>query len=98
MSHSALVWAATNTSAHVQATSTGTSDVQTITVPANAKGCFICVETNAARVTFDGEAPGSTVGLVFPAGVAPVFVPMASTIKFVSTAAANSVVDVLWIS
>lgn len=97
MSHSALVYAATTSSPHAQQTPSSTSDTKTFTPPALAKACMICVETNGARLTFDGTAPSSSNGLVFPAGVAPIFVPMASTIKAVSTVAGNAVVNVLWI-
>lgn len=83
---------------HVQKTSTGTADTQTATAPAFAVGCLLTVETTAARVTFDGSTPTSTNGLVIPAGTTPIFIPLGRTIKIRSTAAANSVVNVLWLA
>jgi len=81
-----------------QATSTGTSDVKTLTPPAHASSVLITVETTAARVTFDGSAPASGNGIVIPAGALPLLLPVGAgaTIKVASTAGANSVVDVAW--
>ncbi len=86
------------TAPHAQATSTGTANVQTLTVPAGANAVLISVETTNARVTSDGTTPSATNGLVYQKDASPVFVPLAETIKFVSTAAANSVLNALWIS
>jgi hypothetical protein len=83
--------------APIQATSTGTANVATITLPGNAIGFVISIETNAARVTFDGSTPGATSTL-FPVTSVPyqfTFQPAAGqSIKFASNIAANSVVTV----
>lgn len=83
---------------HDSATSTGTANVQTITAPASANACMVSAETNGARLTFDGGTPDATNGLMIAAGGAPLFIPLGRDIKFVSQAAANSVVHVLWLS
>ena len=82
-----------------QATSTGTGDVHTLTIPARCSAALITVETTAARVTLDGSAPGAGNGLVFPIALSPVLVPIGpgTTIKFASSAAGNSIVDVAYL-
>lgn len=83
---------------HAQATSTSTSDVQTVSAPtADGKGCYVTVSTNGCYMRFDGGTPSSTAGLAFPKDGTPVFFPTASSIKFVSQAAGNSVVNVFWV-
>lgn len=84
--------------AHLTAVSTGTSDVQSITVPAHANKMVVTVKTTAARVTFDGTtpAPGTPVGLCLPPGVYVFdFVPKGTTsaaavIKHAADSAATS--------
>ena len=43
---------------HDRASSSGTTDVQTVSPPAGASGVLIAVETTSARVTFDGSKIG----------------------------------------
>jgi hypothetical protein len=83
-----------------QATSTGTADVKTLAGPPTASCCYVNVSTTDARVTLDGSTPSATNGLIFKTGLAPIRLDIGSTtaIKFVSTAAANSVVDVAWLN
>lgn len=81
---------------HATATSTGTSNQQTLTPPSGAKGFFYTLQTNGAYVTFDGSVPSSSNGLHFMAGSAPVFIPMGKTLNFVSDAAGNAVLSVMW--
>lgn len=84
--------------AHDTATSTGTANKQTLVKPAGATGMFLSATTTNARCTFSGEDPvASSLGLVIVAGGAPVYFPFASDIEFVSEAAANSVLSVLWL-
>lgn len=80
-------------------TSTGVADPKTIPVPAGAAAAYITVETTAARVTFDGETPDATHGLVLATGILHYvpFVAPGGNIKFLSAAAGNSVVNVLWL-
>lgn len=46
---------------------------------------------------FDGGTPSSSAGLAFPKDGVPAFFPLGDSIKFVSQAAANSVVNVAWV-
>lgn len=83
---------------HVQLTSTGTADVETFTAPRTSTGFYIACETNGCRMTLDGTTPDATNGLPIAAGAAPLFVPVGKrNINVVSQAAANSVVNVLWL-
>lgn len=82
---------------HVQQTSTGTADVKTFTKPALATACFITVETTNARVTFGGDTPDASNGLIVLKDSQPLYFPVAADIKFVSTAAANCIVNVMWL-
>ena len=61
------------------------------------KGCYITVSTNGCYMTFDGTTPSSTAGLAFPKDGVPAFFPVGDTIRFASQAAANSVVNVVWV-
>lgn len=83
----------------VQATSTGTGNEQTLTPPSDASACMVSVETTSARITFDGSTPAVGNGHVFPTAQVPqtLLIGAGSTIKFISTAAANSVVNVTWL-
>lgn len=77
----------------------GSADVKTITPPAGAHAVFISVETTNARATLDGSDPSvaSAPSLVIPKDAAPLLVPAAPTIKWVSTAAAASVLQACWL-
>lgn len=84
--------------AHKRDSSPDTSTVKTITVGGMTGAVLITVETTNARVTLDGSDPSaaSAPSTVFPKDSAPVLVPVGSgtKIKWVSTAAAASVVQV----
>jgi len=82
---------------HVQATSAGTADIKTIAAPKDAVACLIDVATTDARVTFDGSAPSATNGLIVKAGQQPIYVGVGKAVMFASTAAAASIVDLLWL-
>lgn len=88
----------TPTTAHQRASSSGTADVKTITLNRNTDAIFITVETTSARVTFDGSDPSaaSAPSIVFPKDSIPVLIPVGpdAIVKWVSTAAAASVVQV----
>lgn len=82
-----------------QVTSTSTSDVKTVVPPAGAKGFYIACATNNCRITLDGTTVSSTVGLPIQAASNPQFFPFdvaTSGLQIVSTAAGNSVVDVMF--
>lgn len=74
---------------HQRLVSTGTSDVKQATVPNGTSHITLSVETNSARVTFDGSDPSaaSAPSHVYPVDVAPIFLPLGqgTTIRFVST-------------
>lgn len=83
---------------HVQATSTGTGDVHTLTPPAGSHGFFITVQTNPIYLTLDGTAPSSTNGLHVIKDSAPIFIPAGRPINFAADTAGNAVVNILWVS
>lgn len=86
-------------SVHESQTSTGTADKKTITKAAGATAMVLSAKTTNARVTFDGTDPGAGVapGLIVVAGAQPLLLPFATDIEFVSEAAANSELNVLWL-
>jgi hypothetical protein len=83
------------TLSHERLVSTGTADVQTATLPRGTSHITISVETTSARVTFSGQTPSAILGHVYPADAPPIFIPLGqgTVIKFVSTAATSSVVQ-----
>lgn len=82
----------------VQSTSTGTADVKTLAAPAGATGVLITVLTTSCWMTFDGSTPTAANGLIVQAAAAPLYLSIAcANIKFASTAAAASVVNVQWV-
>lgn len=83
-----------------QLTSTGTGNVKTATIPTGTSAVLVSVETTNARVTFEGTAPDATHGHVLVKDLEPVQINVGSgtTIKFASTAAANSVVGLTYLS
>lgn len=84
--------------APVQATSTGTGNVASITVPSGACAMYVSVETNGARIVFDGSTPGATSLFLATTGAQPAFllcVPQGgNAFKFASAIAGNSLVTV----
>lgn len=81
-------------------TSTGTGVVITVTPPKSAVAFFITVETTTCRMTFDGTAPDATHGLLIPIAGQPLLIPLGASaiIKFASTAAANSTVQITFLA
>lgn len=85
----------------------GTANVKTHTPPSGAgiggvSACLISVETTSARMTFDGSDPGaaSAPSHVFPKDQLPQLYLLGpgSVIKWCSTDAAASVVQVTWLT
>lgn len=76
-------------------TSTSTTDVQTATVPATASFVYATVETTNGRVTTDGTDPTTGTGHILQKDTSPVLLVFGagSTVKWVSTAAANAVLQ-----
>lgn len=87
--------------APVQNPSTGTADVKTVTPPVSATASLVSIETNGARVTFDGSTPGATSLLLPTTGsqgnLLPISFPAGGVIKFASSIAGNSVVTIQWL-
>ena len=84
--------------AHAAATSTGTADKQTLTAPGWANAMKLSATTTNARCTFSGEDPvAGALGIVVVAGAQGDFYPCAADIEFVSEAAADSILNVLWL-
>ena len=85
--------------ATVSVTSTGGSDVKTVIPPPTATACLLSCETTDGRFTCDGTtAPGPAAGhLLKSAASAPLFLPVAVALKWVSTAGTQSVLQVTWL-
>lgn len=84
-------------------TSTGTGDIQTFPVPAEAVAVYISVETTDARVTFDGQNPGVSTGpgVVIKAGQQPYFyagIDPGGSIKFNANSAAASLMSLHFVT
>lgn len=80
-----------------QQTPATTVDVKTFTPPAGAVACLITVETTDARISFHGVDPAATVGHIVKVGQNPYYHPAGTAFRAVSTAAANSIVNVTWL-
>jgi len=85
--------------AFVSVTSSGSSDVQTLTPPPDATACFISCDGTDGRFTCDGATnPTATVGHILRAAMgAPIFLPMAVPLRWVSTAGTAAVLQVTWL-
>jgi hypothetical protein len=82
-----------------QATSTGTSDVKTLSPAGGASCALISVELNDARMVFTtAETPSASLGQVIKAGTSPGLYPVGagSLVKFVSTIGGSCIVNVSW--
>jgi len=78
------------------ATSTGPTDIKTVTPPAGSDACAFTVESPPIRVTFDGKRPTPTHGLLLRSG--DHFFPFAKRMKFVSVEQGrSSIVNFLWL-
>ena len=96
-------------SENVSASSTSTGDPKTLQPTAfRAVGVWLTVEGSfAARVTFNGDAPGTGAppGLLIPTGTPPLFYPFAFTqgvqqgpkLKFASNGAGDSTVSAIFV-
>jgi hypothetical protein len=82
--------------AHDVAVSSGTADVGVLTPPENTAACVISVESAPVRVTFDGERPTASYGILMRPGEHAL--PLGREIRFVSTQEHESAtVSVLWL-
>ena len=82
---------------HNQLTSTGTADIKTFTAPKDAVACLVNCATTDARYTLDGSAPSATNGLLLKKDQNPLYLPAGKAFAFTASAAANSIVDLLWL-
>jgi hypothetical protein len=80
---------------HDVATSEGPGDVAALAAPDDAAGCAISVETQPVRVSFDGQDPSPSHGLLLQPG--PHFLPIGRDLKFVSEQEESATVSVLWL-
>ncbi len=76
-------------------TSANTTDTQTVTQPTASsdifpRGFYVTVSTTSCYMTFDASTPTSTAPIFFP------FAPATITVR--SSASANSIVNVTWVS
>ncbi|WP_250123630.1 hypothetical protein [Chroococcidiopsis sp. CCMEE 29] len=75
----------------------GIDTVATFTPPNLASIAFICVEGQAARLTFDGTNPTATQGLRLPANLAPFRIDLAPNIAIKAIGeAAGGFLTILW--
>lgn len=81
-------------------TSPDASTVKTILPPKGTSAFEITVETTNARMTLDGTTPSATNGHVIQKDNNPWYVPCThdARIKWISTAGANSIVQVTFLS
>jgi hypothetical protein len=79
---------------HDSATSEGPDDVASLEAPPESAGCLFSVENNAVRITFDGQDPSASRGVVFDVGTH--FMPLGRELRFVSTGG-SATVSALWV-
>jgi hypothetical protein len=82
--------------AHDAANSTAADDVGVLTPPEDASGCLLSVESIPVRVTFDGENPTPSYGILI--GPGQHFLAFAREIRFVSVhEQRQATVSVVWV-
>lgn len=62
---------------HVAGNSTGIADVQPLVAPPEANCFLITAETSPVIFTLDGSVPSAIEGARVPAGLGPIFMPVA---------------------
>lgn len=80
---------------HDVVTSKGPEDVAVLEAPEDAAGCFVSPEEQAVRVSFDGQDPSSSHGLLVAQGTH--FLPLGRDLRFVSGGEGPATVSVLWV-
>lgn len=65
--------------------------------PAGAEGVIISVNTQDARISFDGSVATATNGLMIKAGSQPLFFPIAVDLSIIGLNAAASDISILWV-
>jgi hypothetical protein len=87
--------------AHTQVTSTGTADVETITLEPASSAIVIDARTNPGYLTWNGSTPSSSNGLPLVPGGQPLIIPLGwyansgHQLKWASSVAGNAVLDLL---
>jgi hypothetical protein len=81
--------------AHDVAVSSGPGDVGVLTPPEDTAGCVISVESAPVRITFDGERPTASYGILMRPGEHAL--PLGREIRFISTEEQSATVSVLWL-
>jgi hypothetical protein len=82
--------------AHDAAVSSGTGDVGVLTPPQDTAASVISVESVPVRVTFDGERPTASYGILMRPGEHAL--PLGREMRFISTQDHESAtVSVLWL-
>lgn len=84
---------------HQKLTSTGTSDVQSATIPKGTSMIAVTVETNPGRMTWDGTDPTGGVGPIAQNGVPPwhLLIGQGAVVKWVSTVAGSAVLQLSYL-
>ena len=96
---SVYIYEPTESTPHISGSVADGTTVTTVTLPAGTRAIYIQCQTNDIIFTLDGTTPSDTNGLVVPDGVMPLFLPVAaSQLKWLSTAAGGSKVDILCLS
>lgn len=80
---------------HDSATSEGPEDVASLEAPSDTAGGMFSVENAAVRISFDGQDPSASHGVVFDVGTH--FVPLGRDLRFVSVGSGPATVSVLWV-
>lgn len=89
----------TPTGSNDSASSTGTADVKSLVAPAGAQAVLLSVETTGCYATLDGTTPDATHGIFLTTGAVHfLYVGSGLTLKFASSAAAASKVNVIWLA
>ena len=65
--------------------------------PAGASGVIIAVNTQDARVSFDGSTATAVNGVMIKAGTQPLYFPIAVALSIIGLNAAASDVSILWV-
>lgn len=68
-----------------------------VACPAGASGVYITVNTQDARVSFDGTAATAVNGVMVKAGTQTLYFPIATALSIIGLNAAASDVSILWV-
>jgi hypothetical protein len=80
---------------HDSETSSGPDDDKPLVAPEKTNAAIVSVESAPVRVSFDGERPSSSHGILLPPGIH--FLPFAQSLLFVSAYEEEAAVSVIWL-